>query len=167
MNGKIKFYNEKKGYGFILSDTNENVFFHISAVNSAEDLCRGQKVQFEYQKTPKGLSATSVDLCDNNNSQVRFIDICGVNYKISNICEFSLMYRDIYICQCNDEGYPNYVNELPSYYTDKTREMYKRYTNQPVLYIRTYHDKFPCDYYNLEDPKSIEKKYEELCKLLQ
>ena len=61
MQGYIIHFNEEKGYGFIDSDEHEeNIFVHISEVTNAESLKQGQEVEFQIEKTAKGLSAVSV-----------------------------------------------------------------------------------------------------------
>lgn len=59
--GKLSFYNESKGYGFILdSETNESVFAHVN--NFLEDIHEGNQVSFELEKGPKGPTAVRVKL---------------------------------------------------------------------------------------------------------
>lgn len=59
--GKVKFFNEEKGFGFIKDlDTQQDVFVHISACK--DDISENDKVTFEVEKTPKGLSAINVQL---------------------------------------------------------------------------------------------------------
>jgi cold shock protein len=62
MEGKVKWFNEKKGFGFIERDDGDDVFVHFSAItgNGFRTLTEGQRVQFEVQKGPKGLQATDV-----------------------------------------------------------------------------------------------------------
>jgi len=60
--GKVKWFNEKKGYGFIAQDTGGDVFVHYSAIESEgfKTLREGQEVEFEVTNGPKGLQATKV-----------------------------------------------------------------------------------------------------------
>lgn len=59
--GKVKFFNEEKGFGFIKDlETQQDVFVHISACK--DDIRENDKVTFETEKTPKGLSAINVKL---------------------------------------------------------------------------------------------------------
>ena len=61
MQGYIIHFNEEKGYGFIRSDEyEENIFVHISQVKNADDLSQGQAVEFNIEKTKKGLAAINV-----------------------------------------------------------------------------------------------------------
>lgn len=59
--GKVAFFNESKGYGFIRDkESNESIFVHI---NGLEDhVQEGDNVTFETEKGPKGLNAVKVKL---------------------------------------------------------------------------------------------------------
>lgn len=57
--GIIKFYNESKGYGFIIDDANQqDVFFHVSGL--AEDIRQNDKVSFEVRDGKKGINAFNI-----------------------------------------------------------------------------------------------------------
>lgn len=60
--GTVKWFNEAKGYGFIQRDNGQDVFVHFKAINGDgfKTLTEGEKVQFEVQQGPKGLSASNV-----------------------------------------------------------------------------------------------------------
>lgn len=59
--GKVAFFNESKGYGFIRDkETNESIFVHIN--NIQDNLKEGDNVTFETEKGPKGLNAVKVKL---------------------------------------------------------------------------------------------------------
>ncbi len=60
--GKVKWFNEKKGFGFIEQDGGSDVFVHYSAIQGAgfRTLQEGQRVVFEVQQGPKGLQAVNV-----------------------------------------------------------------------------------------------------------
>lgn len=64
--GKIKWFDEQKGYGFIESDTVKKDFFvHRSSVESIEgSLEKGQKVEFEIGEGRKGPQAISVRMIE-------------------------------------------------------------------------------------------------------
>lgn len=62
--GTVKWFNGRKGFGFIVPDEGENdVFVHITAVQEAglEGLEEGQKVEFEMKEGPNG-KTVAVDL---------------------------------------------------------------------------------------------------------
>src|SRR6266576_1763636 len=60
--GKVKWFNDAKGYGFIEQEGGEDVFVHFSAIqmDGFKTLAEGQVVEFEVQQGDKGLHATNV-----------------------------------------------------------------------------------------------------------
>jgi len=60
MNGKVKFYNEKKGFGFITGDDKKEYFFHVSKVENQEVLSENDEVEFETIETPRGEQADNI-----------------------------------------------------------------------------------------------------------
>jgi CspA family cold shock protein len=61
--GTVKWFNNAKGYGFILADQgNEDLFAHYSAINMEgyKTLKAGQQVSFEITKGDKGLHAINI-----------------------------------------------------------------------------------------------------------
>jgi CspA family cold shock protein len=62
MVGTVKWFNAAKGYGFIGSETGEDVFVHFSAIsaNGYRRLEKGQRVEFSIEEGPKGLQASGV-----------------------------------------------------------------------------------------------------------
>jgi len=62
MNGKVKFFNESKGFGFITTDSGEDVFVHISALEDGMTLNEGDSVSFEEVDGKRGKSASNIKL---------------------------------------------------------------------------------------------------------
>jgi CspA family cold shock protein len=61
-NGKVKWFNDAKGFGFITTETGEDVFVHFSAIQSKgfRSLQEGSNVEFDLIQGPKGLQASNV-----------------------------------------------------------------------------------------------------------
>ncbi len=62
--GTVKWFNEKKGFGFIQQDGGGDLFVHYSAIKSAgfKSLQEGQRVQFEVETTDRGPKAKDVEM---------------------------------------------------------------------------------------------------------
>lgn len=60
--GRVKWFNETKGFGFIEQDGGEDVFVHYTSIQSEgfKTLKEGQRVDFEVTEGPKGLKAENV-----------------------------------------------------------------------------------------------------------
>lgn len=62
MQGKVKWFNKEKGYGFIEREDGNDVFVHFSAIQEEgfKTLFEGELVEFEIVEGPKGLQAANV-----------------------------------------------------------------------------------------------------------
>ena len=60
--GKCKWFNNTKGYGFIQGEDGKDVFVHFSAIQGEgfRSLNEGDEVEFEREKSAKGLQAKNV-----------------------------------------------------------------------------------------------------------
>ncbi|GAA4323383.1 cold shock domain-containing protein [Pontixanthobacter gangjinensis] len=61
--GKVKFFNATKGFGFIQTeDSNEDIFVHSSGL--IDEIREDDRVQFETEQGRKGLNAINVEVID-------------------------------------------------------------------------------------------------------
>ncbi len=62
--GSVKWFNEKKGYGFIQQENGQDLVVHYTAIQSDgfKTLTEGQRVSFEVEDTPKGPKAKNVQV---------------------------------------------------------------------------------------------------------
>ena len=60
--GSVKWFDDRKGYGFIARDGGKDIFVHFSAIqgNGFKTLSEGEEVEFEIVNGPKGEQATNV-----------------------------------------------------------------------------------------------------------
>ena len=60
--GKVKWFNNKKGFGFIIQDSGQDVFVHHTSIlgGGYKTLNEGEAVEFVCQQGPKGLNAADV-----------------------------------------------------------------------------------------------------------
>ena len=64
--GQVKWFDQKKGYGFITQEDGDDLFVHYSAINrdGFRTLDEGDEVEFEISEGKKGLQATNVTVLE-------------------------------------------------------------------------------------------------------
>lgn len=62
MKGKVKWFSNQKGYGFVTTEDGKDVFVHYSVIqgDGYKTLNEGQEVEFEVTEGPKGQQASNV-----------------------------------------------------------------------------------------------------------
>ena len=65
-NGRVKWFDEQKGFGFIEGEDGNDVFVHFRAIQSPgyKTLAEGQEVDFEVEQGPKGPQAANVNIVE-------------------------------------------------------------------------------------------------------
>lgn len=60
--GKVKWFNDQKGFGFISTEAGKDVFVHHTVIEGTgfKTLEDGESVEYEYEDGPKGAKATRV-----------------------------------------------------------------------------------------------------------
>lgn len=56
--GKVKFFNETKGFGFIVEDNGQDIFVHVSGLK--EDIRENDIVEYETEQGKRGMNAVNV-----------------------------------------------------------------------------------------------------------
>jgi len=63
LQGTVKWFNKKRGWGFIVKEDGEDLFVHYSAIkgDGFKSLIEGQRVQFEIEEDANGPAAANVE----------------------------------------------------------------------------------------------------------
>lgn len=68
MIGKVKFFKLEKGYGFLRTDAQKDIFFHVSDFENPNDfkkLKEGDELEFSFGESEKGQKAVNIRYADN------------------------------------------------------------------------------------------------------
>ena len=60
MKGTVKWYNSRKGYGFITGEDGKDVFMHRTAIPDGTTLNEEDKVEYEVEETERGTNAKDI-----------------------------------------------------------------------------------------------------------
>ena len=96
MKGRVKMFNEEKGYGFILGDDANDYFVHITEVKSVEALTRGAIVEFDPAETDKGKVARDVIIKEACAQRPTFVDFGSARIKLSNVKNYGISSATVY-----------------------------------------------------------------------
>lgn len=61
MRGTVKFFNESKGFGFIIQDNDEDIFVHKSGLRKGITIKQDDEVEFDTEQGKKGMQAVNVE----------------------------------------------------------------------------------------------------------
>ena len=99
MKGRVKMFNETRGFGFILGEDANDYFVHITDVKSIDPLSRGVFVEFTPKETEKGKVAKDVFLKKSPPNHPAFIDFGNKRIKLGNIKDYGITERTVYFAK--------------------------------------------------------------------
>ena len=85
--GKVKWFNNAKGYGFVLPDSgDEDLFIHYSAIqmDGYKTLKAGQEIQFDVVEGPKGMHAVNIQDVEGPDSANTELGGVSVDFELDN-----------------------------------------------------------------------------------
>lgn len=170
MKGKIKFYNESKGFGFIVDEKGKDRFFHVSSVKSLVPIERGSKVEFTPSQNEKGL--TAIDIMVHESLKPTFIQLGNTRIKLTNIKNYGMKKDyDVLTRPVETETGNKFIDGVVTFLSiasaitggEVCKEEYKEYYD--ILYVTTYqNDNF--EFSEKDAGFNIHKKFKELDQLL-
>jgi len=66
MKGTVKWFNDRKGFGFIEGEDEKDIFVHRNSITEGTLLNDGDQVEYEVESSDKGPQATNVKKLENN-----------------------------------------------------------------------------------------------------
>ena len=66
MKGTVKWFNDRKGYGFIEGDDDKDIFVHRNSIPEGTYIDEGDQVEYEVESSDKGPNAINIKKIKNN-----------------------------------------------------------------------------------------------------
>ena len=66
MKGTVKWFNDRKGYGFIEGEDNKDIFVHRNSIPEGTYIDEGDQVEYEVESSDKGPNAVNIKKIKNN-----------------------------------------------------------------------------------------------------
>ena len=66
MKGTVKWFNDRKGYGFIEGEDNKDIFVHRNSIPEGTYIDEGDQVEYEVESSDKGPNAINIKKIKNN-----------------------------------------------------------------------------------------------------